>query len=110
MTSEFSKENFRFSLALHETRFLTQVVDSHLHLEAICCLGVGAHHHTCIIDQKVEMLFLCREEKIECRSGQSQLLHLRNLPHNQALKMGMYNFNLSSIFPFFIVRLKLNPT
>lgn len=48
-----------------ETRFLTQVVDSYMHLKAVCRLGVGTHHHSRIVDQNVEMFFLCREQETE---------------------------------------------
>lgn len=40
---------------------VTQVVDAHVHLKAVCCLGVGTHHHSCIVDQNVEVLLFCRE-------------------------------------------------
>ena len=72
-----------------------------MHLKAICCFGVGTHHHSCVVDQNVEMLFLCREEKESAR-GQPRLLHLRNLPHTHPLKRGMHGFNLSSIFPSYL--------
>lgn len=73
-----------------------------MHLKAICCFGVGTHHHSCVVDQNVEMLFLCREEEKESARGQPRLLHLRNRPHTHALKRGMHGFNLSSIFPSYL--------
>lgn len=62
-----------------EGRLLTQVVDSDVHLKAICRLRVGAHHHPCIVDENVEVLFLCRKRR------QPWLSQLRNRPHNPGL-------------------------
>lgn len=62
-----------------EARLLTQVVDSNVHLKAICRLRVGTHHHSCIVDQNVEVLFLCGKRK------QPWLSRLRNGPHNPGL-------------------------
>lgn len=61
-----------------EDRLLTQVVDSDVHLKAVCGLRVGAHHHPCIVDENVEVLFLCRKRK------QPWLSQLRNGSHNPA--------------------------
>lgn len=41
---------------------LTQVIDSDVHLKAIDCFCVGAHHHAGVVDEDVKLVDICRRE------------------------------------------------
>ena len=45
------------SLPSH-SKILTQVVDSQVGFKAISCLGIWTHHHSCVVDQNMELHFL----------------------------------------------------
>ena len=72
----------RFPMALVGDRLLTQVVDANVHLKAVCSIRVGAHHHARIVDEKVQMLFLCRKRR------QPGCSHLRQPPHSPGSQVG----------------------
>lgn len=40
---------------------VAQVVDFQVGFKAIGCLGIWTHHHSCIVDQNTELLFLCHK-------------------------------------------------
>lgn len=55
------------------TQGLTQVIDSQVHLKAIGGLGVGAHHHPCIVNEDVELL-LFYKKWIESTKASEEML------------------------------------
>lgn len=61
------------ALLFIHSEILTQVVDSQVGFKAISCLGIRTHHHSCIVDQNMELLFLCNTTKETLSLARSQL-------------------------------------
>lgn len=40
----------------------THVIDTDLHLEAICCFPIRTHHHSGVVDEDVEFRLICRKQ------------------------------------------------
>ena len=71
-----TKNKVGYNSLFSHPKTLTQVVDSKVGLKTICCLGIWTHHHSCIVDQNMELLFLCGEQSKRSVASKAFSIHL----------------------------------